>query len=554
MPRIIIHFSAALALSLTLISAAPASAAGFQPPTTVSAPGATQQQVAINAQGAAVIVWRRHGGTYPVIQARRRSAAGVYGPVTTLSPALPDTSQPRVAINRAGDVFVVWSANVSGNWRVYARVWPANGAAGAFKLLYAPGVMPERANPDVAVGDSGPAVVVWQGRISDPVQIRIMTRTIALDGALGPIAHLSNLGGLRTPANAGNPHVTVAPNGAGLAVWEIGYNSYDKEIQARLRATNGSWGPIQQLTPATDCPPNSCGDWNEAPEAAINARGDALVAWRHFAGSYGGPLPTNASTVLGRFRPFGGGFAPVQRLSAAPGAGMHIRSPRVGVDRNGGALVVWGRHDTNVFPATAQVQARARGLSGALGPIQNLSPVGDPTASPDFLGLRLAMNPSAYTVVVWHMRRASCNCGGVFARVRLVNGSWAIVQNLSPPAAEELNPVVGVNPVGTALAAWLGPYPNPELSTYIKAAVSPNSAPTITITTPADGANYARGSRIAASYSCADPGGPGIRSCVGTVPSGAPIDTSASGVHGFTVNAADLAGNVATRTVHYTVP
>lgn len=57
-----------------------------------------------------------------------------------------------------------------------------------------------------------------------------------------------------------------------------------------------------------------------------------------------------------------------------------------------------------------------------------------------------------------------------------------------------------------------------------------------------------------AAFSCADdPNGPGIKSCVGTVPDGSPIATGNAGAHSFTVTATSLDGGVASDTVFYSV-
>jgi Protein of unknown function (DUF1565) len=80
------------------------------------------------------------------------------------------------------------------------------------------------------------------------------------------------------------------------------------------------------------------------------------------------------------------------------------------------------------------------------------------------------------------------------------------------------------------------------------------SAPSIALTTPRNGATYTRGQAVHASYACTDPDGAAdVASCSGPVASGAPIDTSTTGPHAFTVTATDKAGNRATRTTTYTV-
>ena len=78
--------------------------------------------------------------------------------------------------------------------------------------------------------------------------------------------------------------------------------------------------------------------------------------------------------------------------------------------------------------------------------------------------------------------------------------------------------------------------------------------PTITLTTPADGAVYEMGEQVFADYSCADePNGSGLDSCVGSVAHGAAVDTASLGDKTFTVTATDKAGNSASKTVSYTV-
>ena len=82
------------------------------------------------------------------------------------------------------------------------------------------------------------------------------------------------------------------------------------------------------------------------------------------------------------------------------------------------------------------------------------------------------------------------------------------------------------------------------------------TAPTASITTPADGATYALDQTVESSFSCTDiSGGPGIQSCVDQNgnPSGTPIDTSTAGPHTFTVTATNKDGLTGTASVSYTV-
>ena len=80
------------------------------------------------------------------------------------------------------------------------------------------------------------------------------------------------------------------------------------------------------------------------------------------------------------------------------------------------------------------------------------------------------------------------------------------------------------------------------------------TAPTVTITSPPDGALYQVGQMATAEFLCADEaGGSGLASCVGDVADGADIDTSTVGSHDFTVTATDGVGNETVVTNRYTV-
>jgi Tol biopolymer transport system component len=84
--------------------------------------------------------------------------------------------------------------------------------------------------------------------------------------------------------------------------------------------------------------------------------------------------------------------------------------------------------------------------------------------------------------------------------------------------------------------------------------LSDTTPPDITLTTPADSATYTLGQLVNAEYSCQDEtGGSGLVSCAGPVRNSDPIDTAPVGPRTFTVEAADDAGNTASRSHVYSV-
>jgi hypothetical protein len=91
-------------------------------------------------------------------------------------------------------------------------------------------------------------------------------------------------------------------------------------------------------------------------------------------------------------------------------------------------------------------------------------------------------------------------------------------------------------------------------SKSVKYTVVDQAPPSISVASPTEGAVYALGQRVLASYACEDqPGGSGVASCSGTAANGAPIDTKSFGQHTFEVTSTDHAGNRATKVVTYSV-
>ncbi len=88
-----------------------------------------------------------------------------------------------------------------------------------------------------------------------------------------------------------------------------------------------------------------------------------------------------------------------------------------------------------------------------------------------------------------------------------------------------------------------------SVSTTVMRDVTP---PTITITSPTDGAALIQDEAIISDYDCDDPIS-GVSSCTGPVTNGTNIDTSALGGRAFIVDGADTAGNTADLTHAYTV-
>lgn len=172
----------------------------------------------------------------------------------------------------------------------------------------------------------------------------------------------------------------------------------------------------------------------------------------------------------------------------------------------------------------------------------------------------LGWNNSDVTVTL----SATDNSGG--SGVASITYSATGAQTIGSTTVEGASATVPVTQEGTTTLTYAATdnAGNTEDSKTVTIRID-KTQPTIAITAPVassatDPAAYSLGQVVAANYSCTDPapaqsasGASGIATCTGPVASGQPIDTTTGGLHTFTVNATDTAGNTASASVTYFV-
>jgi hypothetical protein len=162
-----------------------------------------------------------------------------------------------------------------------------------------------------------------------------------------------------------------------------------------------------------------------------------------------------------------------------------------------------------------------------------------------------------YTLVPPTIEIASPANGATYQQGEVVKASYSC----TPPEGTTVESCEGPVANGAALdTSTLGPHPfEVEAEDKDGAAASEEvtytvvAPPSISITTPTNGATYTQGQAVTAIYSCTPAGGTGVKTCAGPVANGAALDTAALGPHSFEVKAEDLDGGKATQSASYTV-
>jgi hypothetical protein len=135
-------------------------------------------------------------------------------------------------------------------------------------------------------------------------------------------------------------------------------------------------------------------------------------------------------------------FGPPTNLSRA-GQDSHL--PQVAMNARGDALVVWWRRDLR----GEKIQARARSAAGEFGPIEVVSPHGEPASSP-----KVAIRANGDALIVWASSDGGSNTL-LKARARSAAGTFGPVHTLSPAGQDVLFYQVAMDADGDALVVWL---------------------------------------------------------------------------------------------------
>jgi hypothetical protein len=328
------------------------SAAGaLGPVQTLSSAGqdAFVPQVAVNPQGEAVFTWRRFDGTNWRIQARARSAAGALSPVQALSAAGQDAFAPKVGIDRAGDAVFTWRRFDGTHRRIQARFRSAAGVLGPVQTLSAAGRNAQ--HPQIAVNRNGEAVFTWDGVVPSTVSCcrRVQARTRSPAGALSPIQIVSPPHDQSQDVTS--PQVGIDAQGNAVFTWRfIQFDFRDESsIQARARSFAGDLGPVRTLSP-----PGFTGPFAGGAQVEVNGAGDSLFVW-HFADDYA----DETLQVQARARSATSGFGPLLRLSPNSDDAF---DPQVGVDGAGDAVFTWAQGPFGEHNIKARMRSAAGSL------------------------------------------------------------------------------------------------------------------------------------------------------------------------------------------------
>lgn len=236
---------------------------------------------------------------------------------------------PRVAKLPGGGFVAVWDGSDDGGTTsgVYVRRFDASGTPLAAPFLVNVSIANDQGNADVATDASGEFVVVWESFGQDGDDYGIFARRF---DALGAPASGEFQVNTTTADRQDYPRVASDPSGNFFVVWQSnGQDGSDFGIVGRRYAAAGTpLGGEMSINTAT-------AGRQVGGLVAVDATGDAVVAWDDFAGLDGSDSGVFARRYDATGAPLGGQF----QVNVAT-AGFQV-SRNVAIDAAGNFVVVW---------------------------------------------------------------------------------------------------------------------------------------------------------------------------------------------------------------------
>jgi hypothetical protein len=101
---------------------------GWLPAVNISELGqADEQQIAVDPQGDAIVVWDRYNRSARIVQAATRSMGGTWQPPVDVSETAQTTSDPYVAVDGHGNAVAVWRRDTAGPYTLQAAGYDTAG-------------------------------------------------------------------------------------------------------------------------------------------------------------------------------------------------------------------------------------------------------------------------------------------------------------------------------------------------------------------------------------------------------------------------------------------
>ncbi len=389
----------------------------------------------IDQAGNETAIWIKRSflGLASTVQSSTKPAGGNWqDKPDTISPPLTTVNNLHLVVDQVGNATAIWEAGDIFATAIFTSYKPFGGVWDGPIMLT--DLDPPAFQPQIAVDPQGNLTAIWSEGYCD-LKLRSAYKTFESNWSQTETVFY-----LKHRATF-NPQLAVDGNGNATAVWQLQDNCFNSIIQSAFKPFQGTWQTIPDQL--------STGQSAVIPSLAVNAKGDATVAWRL--------NDDNLSVIQASSKPFGENWQTTPDTLSSPL--LSCVAPQVVMNPIGSALVVWQAQDEcNVF-----IQAS-----------EQLIPLAVNAITPDFGstlgGTEVSLTGTGFTTV------STVSFGDVPATSFTINSDTSITA-IAPPHAAGLVDITVANAIETSAISLADKYTYIEPPTVIY--VSPDTGPTV---------------------------------------------------------------------------
>lgn len=219
-------------------------------------------EVAMNANGDAVVVWRQQQGINEDLHARRY-VDGVWLPIEELENTNRTVAWPQVEMTDSGDILVVWVQDENSQWSVWSRSFSEN-TGWQDELTLESSAEPVGFRTKISMNESGNAIVTWT-QVAGIGQNDLYANTRF--GNVWSGAELLEAEDTESVGIYDKFNVALNASNEGVVAWQLGDDVYINQI---------TLGEVWSLSSLVSELPIQ----DSFPDVAIDPKGDIIVTWQ----------------------------------------------------------------------------------------------------------------------------------------------------------------------------------------------------------------------------------------------------------------------------------
>ena len=282
-------------------------------------------QVAVDANGNAIVVWRQNDGTTFSICSNRYDAGNDrWLGVAVIDSDTGGASNPQVVVDGSGNAVAVWQRYDGTNDNIWSSHYNADNSSWSTAVLIENSTAGSASSPKIAADASGNAIVVWRQYDGSAFNI-YSNRYDVSSGNWSTATLIENITG-----NAYYPQIAVDGRGNAIVVWP-----HFDGIRSNIWSNRYDAGSEKWLTPElieTDVGAAS------SPQLAVDGSGNAIAVWSQYDENY-----ISNSIWSNRYDAGGGSWSTAVLLESYTG---NAYNPQIAMDSSGNAIAVWGQYSS----------------------------------------------------------------------------------------------------------------------------------------------------------------------------------------------------------------